>query len=81
MGIEEEDSDAIEVCAIPATELYVDGEVLDNPRQVEAELKDDLSKYNAYMLENMAEFFQAQVESKSAGEPIMVTPEGADCTC
>eukprot|EP01046_Picozoa_sp_COSAG06_P084057 COSAG06_NODE_30903_length_530_cov_0.979118_1_plen_76_part_01 len=57
-------SDPIEVCALPSVDLYVDGEVLDNPKQVKAELKADLAAYNAKMLENMAEFFHAQVESQ-----------------
>lgn len=75
-----EGSEPIEVCGIPTTELFVEGEVLDNPRQVEAELKDDLSKYNKMMLANMADFFQAQVESKSAGAKV-VSPYGDSCTC
>ena len=74
-------SDPIEVCGLPTEELFVAGDVLDNPKSVKAELKDDLSAYNAQMLENMAKFFQAQVESKSAGKTVSVTPDGADCTC
>ena len=75
-----EGSDPIEVCAMPTADLVVDGEVLGNPKKVKGDLKDDLAAYNARMLENMAEFFQVQVESKSAGATKVVSPDGDSCT-
>ena len=72
-------ADPIEVCALPTVPLFVDGEVLENPKQVKADLKDDLSAYNAKMLENMSDFFQTQVESKSAAKK-MISPDGESCT-
>ena len=53
--------------------------MLENPKQVKADLKDDLGAYNARMLVNMSEFFQAQVESKSPGT-VSVSPDGDSCT-
>jgi hypothetical protein len=76
-----EGSDPIEVCALPTADLYVEGEVLDNPKSVKADLKDDIAAYNARMLWNMSEFFQAQVESKSAGAKKTISPDGESCTC
>ena len=73
-------SDPIEVCALPTVPLYVEGEVLDNPKQVKADLKDDLGAYNAKMLVNMSAFFQDKVEAKSAGAKKMVSPDGESCT-
>ena len=77
-------SDPIEVCALPTGDkpedhMFVDGEVLENPKSVKADLKDDLAAYNAKMLENMSEFFQAQVESKSAGAKKIISPDGESC--
>jgi hypothetical protein len=73
-------SDPIEVCALPTVPLFVEGEVLDNPKQVKADLKDDIGAYNAKMLVNMSDFFQKQVESKSAGAKKMISPDGESCT-
>ena len=72
-------SDPIEVCVTPTEPLFVEGAVLENPKQVKADLKDDLGAYNARMLVNMSEFFQAQVESKSPGT-VSVSPDGDSCT-
>eukprot|EP01046_Picozoa_sp_COSAG06_P032579 COSAG06_NODE_3268_length_5589_cov_69.631857_3_plen_88_part_00 len=71
--------DPIELCALPTVPLFMEGEVLDNPEQVKAELKDDLAAYNAKMLENMSDFFQAQVESKSLDARKMISPDGDSC--
>ena len=76
-----EGSEPIEVCALPTQPLYVDGEVLDNPKQVAAELnKDDLTAYNKEMLVNMSNFFQKKVEAKSAGAKKTISPDGESCT-
>ena len=72
--------DPIEVCALPTVPLFVEGEVLDNPKQVSAELKDDLTAYNKEMLVNMSNFFQDKVEAKSAGAKKMISPDGESCT-
>ena len=74
-----EGSESIELCTQPTEDLFLEGDVLDNLKHVKADLGDDLSAYDAQMLENMSDFFQGQVESKSAGT-ITVSPEGESCT-
>ena len=72
-------TDPIAVHAMPADDLTVEGEVMENQNQVKADLKDDMDAYNAKMLSNFQEFFAEKVESKSTSKLTVMPANDAGC--